>query len=118
MEYYSETEKFLNGLTQRFGNLAAEDLRRLAQTANSLPRANAKIRRRLNEIIESMGGNIQSRLDSHHWDRGFCEIESAAKVIYAAEGHVLCAECGDNGKDLLHVYSPEEVRETGGARHF
>ena len=120
--YGLEMRRFLDGIARRHSaqNITAKDLRRLPQIDKSIPRTENDLRRRLNDILELMdsGGNIQSRPDSHHWDQGLCEIESAARVIYAAEGHVLCAECGDNNEDSLALYSPEEVREIGGAWYF
>lgn len=77
---------------------------------------NAAIRRRFSETMESLKScGILSRMDSHHWDLGLCELELEApgEIICAVEGYVLCF---DNDEWNAAVYSPEEVRAIGGAK--
>ena len=61
------------------------------------------------ESLESCG--ILSRMDSHHWDLGLCELESDGGVVCVSEGTVLCFD-----GETAAAYSPEEVRKIGGAK--
>ena len=76
---------------------------------------NTAARKLLRETMKSLESRgILSRMDSHHWDLGLCELESDGGVICAAEGYVLCF---DEDEMRAFLYSPEEVRAIGGARY-
>ena len=54
------------------------------------------------------GGPIKSRLDSHHWDKGFLEVESGFEVVSVIDGDVLCQVEDDEVE--LRLIDREEVR--------
>ena len=115
---FSEIKNFLAAAEKRRAGrrVTGGDLRRLSRVGETLlARGDAVLRAQFTVLLEELqrGGNIYSRIDSHYWDLGLCEIESGESVICAADGYILCGEFG--GEESLSVYSPEEVREIGGA---
>lgn len=105
----------LDGIRNRAAmqNITARDLSAVEKTAAVLSQTkDAELRRQFSETLELLRlCGILSRTDSHHWDRGLCELEFSEEVICIAEGSVLCFD----GETAM-AYSSDEVREIGGAK--
>ena len=111
--------QFFNEVKNRknLRRVTADDLKRLQQISviSSKPPC---LQRQFTDLLNSMkpGDCIQSRLDSHHWDLGLCNIESwGDEILCAVDGYVFCLSHTDQGNEFPTLYFPEEVRKIGGA---
>ena len=102
--------------------VTVDDLDRCEQTDKAIRRLeNAehsdaiRLRAEMDNLADVLGGAIQSRLDSHYWDRGFLELESEREIIYAADGYALVRAEDDDDNLVVLCIPPEEIRTIGGA---
>ena len=115
MKNYDNSVRISETLDKIRARAAARDI--TARDLSDMERASLRtdgreLRRRFAETLASLKScGVLSRMDSHHWDRGLCDLESSEEIICVAEGFVLCFD-----GETAAAYPPEEVRKIGGAR--